>query len=148
MHKNILWQAFLAIVCIAVLWYTFIALYSYYSYSRLKTQSAISSITWDVEEKSEENYFLKAHYSFNFKDHSYSGSTAFTDEPYRNRWAAEQDVKGFSNKNGKVWFDPENPNHSSLQKHFPLKECISAAFLWGLLLYFLWLGFYVTRFKT
>ena len=148
MHKNFLWQAFLLVIFCATLWYSAVALYSYYSYSQLKTQIAVSSIQWEVEEKSEDNYLIKALYQFKYRNNPYSGSTTLSDIPYRNQWAAQQAIKEYSKKNWKTWFDPQNPNHSSLQKNFPLKECISAIFLWGLTIYFLWLGFYVAKFKS
>ena len=148
MHKNIIWQAFLLVILATCLWYSTIALYKYYTYSHLEAKTTVSSINWEIEEKSEENYLVKGIYSFEFRGHSFPGTSHMTDMIYRNKWAAEQAVKEFTQKKWKVWFDPQNPDHSSLQKNFPLKECITAIFLWGLLLYFLWLGFYVARFKT
>jgi hypothetical protein len=148
MHKNYLWQAFIAVVFATTLWYTAVAIYSYYSYSHLKAQTTPSAMDWDIEEKSDEDYVVKAIYRFEFQNKSYPGNTSFTDTPYRNHWAAEQAAKEISKKDWKIWFDPQNPHHSSLQKEFPFKECISAAFLWGLVLYFLWLGFYVAKFKN
>lgn len=146
MHKNLFWQAFLGVVFITTLWYSAIAFYSYYSYARLDAQVTPSSMKWEIEEKTAENYFLKAFYHYSVSGHSFEGDTTL-DEPYRNQWAAEQVLKEFLKKQWSVWFDSQDPNYSSLQKKIPFKECISAALLWGLLLYFLWLGFYVTRFK-
>lgn len=148
MHKNLVWQAFLFVIFAATLWYTISALYSYYSYSHLNSQTSPSTINWEVVEKSEENYFLKTSYSFNYKGNLYRGSTTWSQDTYRNQWAAEQGLKESSSQQWKVWFDNLDPHHSSLQKNFPLKECISAAFLWGLSLYFLWIGFYVAKFKN
>ena len=148
MHKNFVWQAFLFVILAATLWYSAIALYSYYSHSHLEVQTPVSSMAWEIEEKSDESYLVKGIYHFEFKGNSYPGSTTMTDMIYRNQWAAEQAIKELSDKNWKVWFDPQDPGHSSLQKNFPYKECITAIFLWGLFFYFLWLGFYVARFKT
>ena len=148
MHKNIFWQAFLVIVFASTLWYSGIALYDYYSYSQLKVQTSPSNIEWSIEEVKDEYFVAKGNYHFNFKGNSYTGTSALTDDAYRNRWAAEQGLKELSTLKPKIWFDPQNPQHSSLQKKFPLKECISAIFLWGLTFYFLWLGFYVSRFKS
>lgn len=148
MHKNYLWQAFLTVIVAATLWYTISAIYAYYSYSHLKAQTSLSALDWEIIHESDEDFPVKAVYTFEFKDKSYPGSTTFTDIPYRNQWAAEQAIKDLSGRQWKVWFDPHNPHHSSLEKSFPFKEIISAIFLWGLILYFLWLGFYVAKFKT
>jgi hypothetical protein len=78
----------------------------------------------------------------------YSGASVLTDEPFRNRWGAQEAITQYAAKEWRVWFDHKDPDYSSLQKKFPLKECVSAIFLWGLLLYFLWLGFYVAKFNS
>jgi hypothetical protein len=148
MHKNFLWQAFLLVIIAISLWYTISAIYLYDSYAHLKILTTTSSIQWEAEEHAEDRFILKANYIFVYKGKFYHGSTSLEDTAYRNLWAAEKTIKELTNSNLKVWFDPENPNHSSLQKKFPLKESIYAAFLWGLILYFLWLGFYVARFKN
>lgn len=148
MHKNLIWQAFLLFILATSLWYSAIALYRYYNYSHLEARTTVSSINWEIEEQTEEKFIVKGNYSFEFKGRSYSGTAIPNDINYWNRWSAEQGVKELSSKKWQTWFDPQNPHHSSLQKNFPLKECITAIFMWGLLLYFLWLGFYVTKFKT
>lgn len=148
MHKNYLWQAFLTVVVAATLWYTLSAIYAYYSYSHLKAQASPSTLDWEIVQKSDEDYPVKASYTFEFNNKSYPGSTTFTDTPYRNHWSAEQAVKELSQRKWKIWYDPQNPHHSSLEKKFPFKAVISAVFLCGLILYFLWLGFYVAKFKS
>jgi len=147
MHKNFIWQAFLFVAAAIALWFTITAVYHYYSYKNLNTQTLTSSLQWEVEEKSEEAFVLKAFYQFEFQGKSYPGNTVFEDTPYRNQWAAEEAIKEISNQNLKVWFDPQDPQHSSLQKKFPYKDSVYAIMLWGLILYFFWLGFYVTKFK-
>lgn len=147
MHKNIIWQTFLVIVFACTLWYTVIAGYAYYQYSHLTAHTKPSSVDWEITELSEDSYTLTASYRFDFKGKSYPGTSTLTDISERNRWSAEQTVKEYAAKDWRVWFDHHNPNHSSLQKSFPLKKCLSAIFLWGLFLYFLWLGFYVKKFN-
>lgn len=148
MHKNTLWQGFLVIVFLVTLWYSAIAGYRYYNYSILSRHSPIDSIQWEVLEISEENYILKASYTFQVNSTKYSGVTSWPKESYRNTFAAYQALKEFAALPRNVWYNPHNPANSSLQKSFPLKECISALVLWGILLYFLWLGFYVSKFKV
>ena len=148
MHKNIFWQAFLVVIFVITVWYTVAALYSYYFYSHLSIEKNALAIEWKVEKKSDDIYFLNAFYRFDFEGKVYFGNRVLTEEPYRNTWAAQEAIKEFTDRQWKVWFDPQNPARSSLQKTFPFKECLSAVFLWGLLFYFLWLGFYVAKFKT
>jgi hypothetical protein len=147
MHKNYFWQAFLIVVFAVTLWYTTTAITAYYSYSHFNSQTDLSALNWEVVKESEEDFVTKAVYTFEFHDKSYPGTTTLKDTPYRNHWAAEQAVKELSKRHWKVWFDPQNPDYSSLEKSFPFKATFSAIFLWGLILYFLFLGFYVTKFK-
>jgi hypothetical protein len=146
MHKNILWKAFLAAIFVTTLWYTIVAVYRYNDYSSLQTQAPVTEIQWQTIEDSSESFSLQAHYRYEFNGKSFTGSSPWK-EVYRNSWAAEQDIKEFSKVKWKVWIDPNHPDHSSLQKYFPFKECISSALLWGIFLYFLSLGFYVAKIK-
>ena len=87
-------------------------------------------------------YFLEAHYEFSRESKTYQGQTDFREETYINTWAAEQQILYNKNQTWKVWYQPKKFTHSSLQKKFPAKECGSAAVLVGLLIYFIFLGFY------
>lgn len=149
MHKNLLWQAFLTVVLLVALGYSGIALYHYYAYARLTVHTtSITSMQWQIQEKADDEYILKTDYVFNVGEQAFQGSTLWPREPYRNRYAAEQIIKARSGEHWQVWYDEKDPRHSSLEKHFPLKECLSAIFLWGLLFYFVWLGYYVAKFKN
>jgi hypothetical protein len=148
MHKNIFWQAFLIVIFLIVLWYTGVALYRYYTYSRLTSFTQAIQIEWTVRERASDEYVLEASYLFEANGTSQKGKMDLKHEIYRNRWAAEQMIPQYTKRNWTVWYDPSQPNHSSLQKSFPLKESISAGFLWILFFYFLWLGFYVAKYKT
>lgn len=147
MHKNILWRAFIAFIFIATLWYTVIAVYRYHNYKSLNAQVDVTAIQWHAIEESPESFTIQANYRYTFNGNTYTGSSAW-DSVYRNDWAAQEDIADFSKKRWKVWIDPGNPDHSSLQKKFPLKECISSVVLWGIFLYFLSLGFYVAKIKN
>jgi Protein of unknown function (DUF3592) len=148
MHKNPVWLLFLGIISVIVLWYCGVALYRYYQYITLSEASKAANIEWSVKALSDEQYVVDAHYTFLVKGERYSGDTVFRDEVFLNAWAAEQELPKFSSQAWQVWYQPSNLNHSTLQKKFPLKECISAGVLLGLFLYFLWLGFYVTRYQA
>ncbi|MBA3815852.1 MAG: DUF3592 domain-containing protein [Parachlamydiaceae bacterium] len=147
MHKNTIYRAFLLAVILVTLWYSGIAIYRYYNYGRLTAQASLTSSEWQIQEVAEDEFYLEATYKFSVRQQVYAGRTSWPREFYRNRWAAEKDIPYVQKHHSVVWYQPSNPTHSSLQKKFPLKECLSAIVLWGLLLYFTWLGFYITRFK-
>jgi hypothetical protein len=155
-HKNSLFLGFLGLLAAAASIYSAIALYKYYRYAVLDSQAPAQSIEWSikVDKKKwplsllfEDNYRLLAMYSFSVEGKAMKGSTSFK-ENYLNSWAAEQAIKKNEQKNWIVWYQSGKVNHSTLQKNFPLKECVSAGVLWALLLYFIWLGFYVANYRV
>lgn len=148
MHPNRYWLVFLAIVAAAVCWKSGVALYRLYGYYRLTARTEGNFSDWSVVRKSEENYVLKTHYTFQAGQRTYESEYEFSDQPFLNAWGAEQAIKRGKPARGDVWYSSSNPRISSLQKNYPLKECLSAALLWGLLCYFIWLGYYVASYGT
>lgn len=155
MHKNPFYLTFIGILVLVVFVYSGIALYKYHRYYSLNAEAIATIKNWSVLPKVKEfagwvyyeNYQVKGDYSFESGNKTYEGSTIFN-ENYRNTWAAEQEIKKYEQQKWDVWYQLGNERHSTLQKYYPLKECVSAVVLWGLLLYFMWLGFYVTHYRT
>lgn len=143
MHKNGLWFAFLGLVCLATIWFTAKTYFSLNEYFTLKQTVEISAIDWSYDSPSDEEFIPKGHYAFEYKGKKYEGIEHIEGAALRNKAAADEMVQYLSKRVFKVWFDPSNPNHSSLQKSFPSKECLSTALLWGVLLYLIGLGYYV-----
>lgn len=148
MHKNPIWLIFLASVGILVMWFSGALLYKLYNYSVLTASTQTVELQWSVKEISDESYILEARYSYVVKGEKKRGAASLYDMPYWNAWAAEKAIAEFSSKPWKVWYSPSNSDYSTLQKKFPLKECISTGVLWLLFIYFTWLGFYVARYHT
>lgn len=148
MHKNPVWLAFLIAIALIVAWYCGVALFKLYRYNVLTAQAPAGNIQWSVKTLSDEEYIVHAHYAFAAAGKNYTGETDFIDEVFLNAWAAEQALSKYSAKTWTVWYQPGNFNHSTLQKKFPTKECWSAGVMLALMLYFIWLGFYVTRYQV
>lgn len=146
MHNNSYWKAFLLFVLGCTLVYSGIAAYRYYEYIRLTDKQPITKVVqWDIFEKSDEEFILISTYEFTVAGRDYTGKMEWSDFPYRNEWSAKKAIQERGQEPLFVWYDPSNPNYSSLQKHFPVKQCIYAVFLWGLFLYFIWIGSYVAN---
>lgn len=143
MHKNFIWLCFLSLIAGGVGWFTIKTLYMVYLYTSLNVAVPPDHLKWKVEQLSEDRFVPRADYSFNVKDKQYLGETLFENDMYWNQWTADEALKVYAQKDWIVWFSDHNPQYSSLQKNFPLKECISVGVLWVLLLYFLGLGYYV-----
>lgn len=155
MHNNPVFLTFLAFLGLIVIGYGAVALYKYYRYTILTASAPAVIEKWSIEADLrqwpmnllfEDAYRVQADYSFVTDQIKYEGKTIFR-EKYRNTWAAEQSQKKMEQENWIVWYQPGNAHYSTLQKNFPLKECVSAGVLAALLLYFIWLGSYVTKYR-
>lgn len=145
LHKNKVWLCFLSIIFLITCAYTGKTLYKLYDYMSLSSLTHSKSIEWSVNAETEDLYLPAARYAFEAKGKVYEGEMLFSQEAYRNPWAAEESLKNLAATYHSVWFSPSDPAHSSLQKKFPLKESIYAGVLWALSVYFFWLGAYVAK---
>lgn len=132
-------QFLFALMIGIALWYTFDASLKAWRYVKLSNEATPTNLAWNVHELTEESFAIEAHYAFVFRDHLYQNSTLFDrPTPFWNAWAAEQEIQNWAKKTWTVWFCSWDPEYSSLQKKFPIKECLSALTLWGII-GFLWI---------
>jgi hypothetical protein len=133
---------------IVVAWFTIVAIYQIYLYARLNGHVETKDVQWSIKEISDESYLLKAHYTFFANNKLYSGESVLLGPHFRNVYAAEKGLSENASHPWIVWFSLANPEYSSLQKNFPVKECLSSLLLWGLLIYFFGLARYVQKLKS
>lgn len=139
------WIAFLAPIAIVALWFSWSACVELYHYIVLSAHTPAQGIEWSVVELSDERYVLRGSYVYQVEGTSYSGATTLKHPPYRNAWAASKAIPEYASQPWQIWYSPTNPTHSSLQKSFPFKECISSVIIWGILLYFIGLKLYCSQ---
>lgn len=130
MHKNKLWLVLVGVITLSALWYTGLTWYRYYNYSRLNAEIAPKTMSWHVVEHGSDTYTLEADYTFMTNGTTFSGSTDFSSEGYLNRTTAENAITNASQRSWKVWYDSNDPSHSSLEKDFPIKYYIYTIMLW------------------
>lgn len=141
MHYNLFWIFFLAFIAVLIMIYSIFAGIQIYRYLQLNEQISAKEIQWSVISQNSEKYVPFARYQFIVNGTSYQGQTLWQ-EYYLNEWTAKEAIKRLSSPS-LVWYDSSNPDVSSLQKYFPLKDSIYAILLWLLGFYFLGLGYYV-----
>lgn len=139
------WKIFLGIIGSVALWFSTKACFLLYNDITLNAQAPVTEIQWSVKELSTDSFLLQAHYTFSTHGTTYSAEGVLQERPYLNAWAAQQAVSEYSKKQRIIWYNASNPAHSSLQKNFPFKECLSAVTLWGIFAYFIGLKYYITR---
>lgn len=142
MRSNLFLAILISLIGMCALYYSGHTLVSVYRYLRLSENTPVSSIEWSVHTINGDAYAPKATYSFIHNDSSYNGETVWS-EYDRNPLVARDSIKKLKTLSWSVWFNPNNPSFSSLQRKFPFKDFFSSLILWGLVLYFFSLGRYV-----
>ena len=56
------------------------------------------------------------------------GSSLLTEKIYRNAYATNEAIQELNTHPKEVYYNPKNPQKSSIQRDFPTKECIYASF--------------------
>lgn len=145
MHRNPFWILFLCFIIIGILGYTLRTSYHLWQYIRLNKQTSTQEIQWAIDSLSDEEFAPFARYQFSVKGKNFQGQTLWN-EIYLNPSTAHEAILRLSKKSPQfVWFDSSNPQISTLQKLFPLKESIYTTLLWILGFYFIGLGFYTKQ---
>jgi hypothetical protein len=142
MHRNPYWLLFLTLIGLATAGYTVHTLVKIRHFQRLDLRRPLQSVSWSVSPLSDEDFVITADYNYLLNETIYNGHATW-DEHYLNPGAAEEKILKLSGRSQWVWIDSRNPENSALQKQFPIKQCISALFLWALFAYFLYMGSYV-----
>lgn len=145
MHKNAVWLYFLYTLGIIVFIYTCFTGWKLWQFYRLTERATPQEINWSIYQPSDDEYRMQADYSFESRGKQYKDRYILPEPKLYNIYAAEQVQKEVSQKKWNVWFAKNDEKHSQLIKKFPMKECIYTLILWGLLIYFILLGFYVSK---
>lgn len=148
MHKNPVWLGFLAIFSCVLIWYTADAAWKFWVNTSLTKTVPAETAVFSVKEDSSDKFYMNGQYTFSINGQHYEGATTLSHPMFRNQLAAQEKVAEFEAKGWTVWFNPQNPTYSSLQKKFPFKECLYAGVLWVLFIYFFFIGWKVTRGKS
>lgn len=144
MYRHPFWILFLCLIMICVLGYTGYTLIKVWQYLRLDRQTAAQTIQWNVLAINDEAYVPIASYSFIVNGKSYRSETQL-EETYLNAWTAQEAIERLEYASPLIWYVSYNPEISSLQKHFPLKQSVYTGFLLILALYFIGMGYYIKR---
>lgn len=145
-YKNPAWLLLILMNLFGILWFSSTAGKEIYNYYTLSETTNVKEIHWFVERVSFDDYKVGAEYSYLVKNNLFEGKTLFKDKKFRNPLSADDELKVKANQEFLVFYDPTNLYHSSLQKSFPTKECVSITVLFLLLLYFIGLGIYAKKY--
>ncbi|HSX12291.1 MAG TPA: hypothetical protein VLF61_02245 [Rhabdochlamydiaceae bacterium] len=138
MSKSI-WRIVFICAAALCLWRIGLAVNAAWHYWRLNTPISVTVNSWDIAQVGSSEYALIASFSYEFEGQRYENKIMF-DKPYHlNRYAAQAEIKKWSQKSWTGWLDAKNPQFSSLEKQFPYLTIFYAFISLGVLLYFFYL---------
>lgn len=146
MHKNPAWMIFLGFIGLTTLYFCASAAVSLYDYY-YETQTAVPlSINWSYRKVSNDVYAPFASYTFQVKGGVIKGESFLAQPLFRNEWVADEILNSLKKDPHKIWYDPSHPHRSTMEKTFPIRDCVYALVLVILFGYFIGLGIYVGRY--
>lgn len=145
MNRNPYWTLFLIFIGLIVLGYTVFTAIKVYQHTRLSQEAPAKAMKWTINKLAEDDFALQANYEFEWEGKTYIGKTISSDR-YLNAWATRETLDKIKENAFHVWFDPENPQNSTLFKNFPVKYTLYTGVLWLLFFYFVWLGRSMNRY--
>ncbi len=120
---------------VAFLWFGGKAVFELWGYSRLDKHTPVAVLDWQIVERGSRAYILGS-YTFEAQGKIYQGKTRFREPTFLNKLAAGYQLDEWKTHAWSAWYDPKNPECSSLQKLFPYKNCVYALLVMGVLGYF------------
>lgn len=141
MYKNQIWLAFLSTIGLIVFWYTALTGIALWNYFSIQETTKPNRIDWSVKANSRGKFVLAASYQFRVKNRFFDGETVLNSLPYRSFAAAQKALNRQKTKSWTIWYAPENPQNSKIERTFPLKTCIYTFVLWSVFVNFIRLGF-------
>jgi hypothetical protein len=134
-----IWRILAAIAIAIALWFSSIAAYQIFQYLRLGSFAQAEVTRWSIKELSASRFAIEAFFEFEAKGKKYEGKSLLDSPVFLNPFAAEDAIKIREKEAFFAWYQPSNPEVSSLQKDFPLKSLIHALVTLGVLIYFIFI---------
>lgn len=123
------------------LYFLVIALFHLGGYFSLEARAPATVQQWSVIKKSSSAFAIEAVYTFEAQGKTVTGQTIFSKPHHLNHPSAERHIEIFSTRPWSVWYSPQDPMHSSLEKTFPTKKLVYALMALGVFGYFLYVRF-------
>lgn len=141
------WQIFIICMSLVTAYWTAAAVHQVNAYVHLTGQMQPDQITWTYQEVSSDLYAPLATFTFTTEGKQIQGSTLLSRPRFRSASAAESVLQELKKQMWPVWYAPGRPEQATIERRFPLKDCLSALILLGLFVYFVLVRLYVRRFE-
>jgi len=110
--------------------------YELWRYGRLSARALAEVKEWSVQECSESKCLLQATYTFTVDQVCYAGKATFQEPVYLNLPSAQKAAVASQKLTWYVWYQPNFPKNSSLQRTFPFKTLVHMFLTLGVFGYF------------
>ena len=145
---RLIWTLLVVVAAIAALWFTGRFGADLYRFFRCSHRVEGRITEWSVREIRSGEFHLVAQYNYRFQDINYIGTQIFKTPVFNNPHSAEYVLKRYAAKRWPVWVSQDEPNVSTLQRHFSVKLLVQALISIGVLIYFLWLKEYLKQLES
>ncbi len=134
----------LPVILFFLISYTTIKKINTYFSLNLQTNATIDN--FDIINNKKNSYKALVCYSFKVKDKTFKNKIIYS-KNFLNYMNANEFVEKLSHDNLPIWFNKKNPNISSFEKIFPIKNCVYVIITFIIFIYFLILKYYVYSFQ-
>lgn len=109
------------------------ALFDFFAF---KKRAPVTITRWEVKE-TRGKFPLTAYYSFETKGQVWEGATRFREPWHLNEASAISALKELAKQSWVVWFNPNHPSQSSLEREFPAGLIIRTSVCYSVFAYFI-----------
>ncbi len=120
---------------LVTLYFTFLLLKEMFDFFPLKAAASAHISQWEVEEV-KGKFALRGVYVFQVQGKNWQGSSRLLPPYYWNEPSALAALKVKAKESWTVWYNPNHPDHSALQKSFPSGLLFRTLVCYSVLIYF------------
>lgn len=143
MQRNLAWPIFLSVVSLFVVVFTSLLSIDLYRYHHRGNSSPVKEIEASVFKVSNNRYQIELDYLYLIQGKEYSRHQLLKKTTYKNVWLANQAIDSIKVGETPVWYHPNEPQLGTLEKAFPYRRLFSTIVLFGIFIYFCFLGKYM-----
>lgn len=142
MKSKISWIVVIFLPIILFFFISFKTIKDIYIFFSINQKAVAHVESYQIREYKKNKYKALITYSFKVNDKIFVKKNFFR-KIFLNQFNADEFVSKISKENFYIWFNKKNPNFSSLEKTFPIKNCVYLSITLLIFFYFIILKYYV-----
>jgi hypothetical protein len=146
MRHKISWLIALIFPVIAFFLLSYSTICQINTYLLLKKNVLANVDKLEIRLDKKNRYEILAFYSFKIGNKVFFNKNCLR-KKFLNILSAQDYIKKNSEKKVIVWFNPKNPNITSIERKFPIKNCIYSVLCFSIFIYFVILKYYAYSFQ-